>query len=98
MIRSLDSCAAGKDKDAVHRTIPARTVKLPRNTCLCVICVIFVILSTTGNSPEAVRQETDRLSGDQAVTGRYFTVAPDTNAFNVNQSGSCCEANCWPPP
>ena len=42
MIRSFDSCAASKEEDTVHRAIPAKTVRPPRNICL---FVIFVILS-----------------------------------------------------
>src|SRR5437763_12675458 len=40
MIRSFDCWAVSEEKDAVHRTIPARTVRPPRNTCLFVIFVI----------------------------------------------------------
>ena len=40
MIRSFDPCAAAGENDAVHKTIPARTVRPPRNTCLFVIFVI----------------------------------------------------------
>src|SRR5258708_6227730 len=95
MIRSFDSCADSEEKDAVHRTIPARAVKPPRNTCL---LVMFVILSTTSYPPEAFVRRSVDLSGDKSVTRRYFTVAPSTNAFNVNHSASLCELNCWAPP
>src|SRR5712671_5900353 len=39
-IRSFDCCAAAHEKDTVHRTIPARAARPPRNTCLLVIFVI----------------------------------------------------------
>src|SRR5215470_1820027 len=40
MIRSFDPCAPSIEKDAVHRTIPVRIVRAPRNTCVFVIVVI----------------------------------------------------------
>jgi hypothetical protein len=39
-IRSFDCCAAAKEKDTVHRRIPAKAVRPPRNACLLVIFVI----------------------------------------------------------
>src|SRR5713226_606290 len=89
-ILSFESGAASKETDTVHRTIPAKTVRHPRNTCL---FVIFVISSSERqvilNGP---------LPGDKSVTPGYFSVAPNTNAFNVNHSGSSCELKCLPPP
>src|ERR1700678_1516151 len=56
MIRSFDCCAATKEQDTVHRTIPAKTVTPPRNACL---FVIFVIpLFNDKISPWGIFQET----------------------------------------
>src|ERR1700680_557353 len=38
-IRSFD-CCADAENDSVHRAIPAKATRPPRNTCLCVILVI----------------------------------------------------------
>src|SRR5215467_4480627 len=96
MIRSFDPCAASIETDAVHRAIPARIVRAPRNTCVFVIVVIPLLidkLSSRGLSGDGcVRQETD------AFARRYFAFSPSTNAFNVSQSGSLCELNCCAPP
>src|SRR6266567_1352349 len=63
MIRSFDSCAARKEKDTVHRAIPARAARPPRNACL---FVIFVILfSETSHSPGGIHQETGPFIGRQ---------------------------------
>src|SRR6266853_4622754 len=55
MIRSFDCCAARGERDVVHRTIPAKTVRHPRNTCL---FVIFVILSIDTLFSRGIHQET----------------------------------------
>ena len=87
MIRSFDFGAANKEKDTVHRTIPPKPVRHPRNTCL---FVIFV------SSSFKDKLSCSGLSGDKSLN--YFAVAPNTNAFNVNHSGSVCELKCLPPP
>src|SRR5260221_10464031 len=86
MIRSFGLGAASKEKDTAHRTIPPKTARHPRNTCL---FVIFVI-----SSFERQPILNGRFPADQSVTPNYFNFAPNTHAFNVNHSESSCELKC----
>src|SRR5437763_13571907 len=86
MIRSFESCAATKEKDTAHRATPARITRPPRNTWLFVIFVLPLFSDTL--------RLLGHLSGEKfvyreskCVICRYFTVSPNTNAFNVIHSG-----------
>src|SRR5260370_6038555 len=83
MIRSFGG-AASEEKDTEHRTITPKTVRHTRNACLFVIFVTSSFLdkpSSKGYLPE-----------DRYLSA--FSVAPNTNAFNVNHSGLSCELKC----
>src|SRR5215510_755893 len=71
MIRSFDCCAATHEKDAVHRTIPARAARPPRNACL---FVMFVIPSLQALDAFIRRQVM------HFIRSGYLTVSPDTKA------------------
>src|SRR5258708_31572005 len=84
--RSFDPCAAAREKDTVHRAIPARTVRPPRrpprSTCLFVIFVI--LLFNDSYPPETfvrrrfVYQETGLLRAATSLPSR--TLSTSTNA------------------
>src|ERR1700730_7748104 len=75
MIRTFEPGAASKETDTAHTTIPPKTVRHARNTCL---FVIFVISSF---QRQAILN--GHLPGDKFLTRGYFSVAPYTHAFSV---------------
>src|ERR1700730_16790223 len=92
MMRSFPCWAAAEENDKVHRTIAARVAKPQRNTRSFFIVISHVQRQQTLSAAHAGRQ----FVHQETFLDRYF--APDAKALSVIQSGSNCEANCWPPP
>src|SRR5882672_2997457 len=84
--RSFDPCAAAREKDTVHRAIPARTVRPPRrpprNACLLIIFVILLCQRQLSSRP--ICQETVRSSGDKLPAATWPSLPSQTLSTPTN--------------